>query len=261
MLGPHPKSIKSGKETLRLHECAVEFHYDNSLLDEIIKIYKDIIFSKGYASRCSDANKQYTNEYLKNGRKKVDVKIKFDKDTQDMIFKNFDSKYEAYKLQVSANGNVELSADFYPGIIRALDTFAQLVERNEQVAGEYHVRYAPVLVKDEPKYPYRGQMLDTSKEYFFPETIKQLLDAMMISRQNVFHWHFMDSDSFPVRLDGYEDITDYTAFSKREVYTAEMVADLVRYAKVRGITVIPELSGPAHVNAIGNYPKLRKAIS
>lgn len=122
------------------------------------------------------------------------------------------------------------------------------------------VRYVPLKITDSPHFPYRGLMLDTSREYFFPDTLKQLLDGMLLSRLNVFHWHFLDSDSIPMYSESYPDMTNYTAFSPKEIYTPAIVTDIVNYAKVRGIKVVPELEGPGHFNALGNYPPFKDQV-
>mmetsp|Transcript_35565 Transcript_35565/g.35205 ORF Transcript_35565/g.35205 Transcript_35565/m.35205 type:complete len:488 (-) Transcript_35565:3-1466(-) len=221
------------------------------MLDEIIGVYKDISFGKGYSERCTEAN----------GGKDIQVEIKLDSKDKTYLPKGFESQHEAYSLHVDGKGNTKIEAKHYPGVIRGLDSFSQLMTRTKENESEYMMEYLPIEIKDEPSYPYRGVMLDTSREYFFPETIKQILDSMLISRLNVFHWHLMDDDSFPLYLESYPDMTNYTAFSPEEIYTPKMIKDIVKYAKVRGIKVIPGINGPGHVNILGNYPKLSSIIS
>ena len=70
----------------------------------------------------------------------------------------------------------------------------------------------------------------------------------------------MDSDSMPMHLESYSDMVNYTAFRPLQIYTPEMLKDIVKYAKVRGIKVIPELEAPAKVNFLGHYPPLKSLI-
>ena len=177
-----------------------------------------------------------------------------------MLPEGFNTKYEKYSLEVNTEGRVEISASYYAGIIRGLDSFSQLTKKTEVVEGEYVIEFAPIKIEDEPSCPYRGAMLDTSREYFFPETLKQMLDGMLISRVNVFHWHIMDSDSFPMYLKSYPDLTKYTVFSSREVYTEEIIQDIVKYAEIRGIKVIPEINGPGNANIFGSYPPFKDIL-
>ena len=198
--------------------------------------------------------------YLEKG-KIIHVQIDFDGKEDDLLPKGTDTKYEAYKLEIKKDGKVHIEANYYPGVIRALDTFSQLFKKDEKEEGMYILEYAPIKIDDEPSYAYRGVMLDTSREYFYVDTLKQMLDGMMISRLNIFHWHFMDADSFPLYMKSYPNLTDHTAFSPEEIYTQEMIKDIVAYARIRGIKVIPEMGGPGNLNSLSFYPKFKEFMS
>jgi len=61
---------------------------------------------------------------------------------------------------------VELSANYYPGYVRGLDTLFQLLETYDLADGTedtYMVRFLPIKITDEPGFPYRGVMIDTSR--------------------------------------------------------------------------------------------------
>ena len=199
-------------------------------------------------------------KYLEKGRKMIEVTISLTGNNVAMDPTGFKTSYEEYKLSVESNGKVKIEASYYPGIVRGLDSFSQLIEKNEETKTDFRIKYAPINISDKPNFAYRGIMLDTSREYYYPEAIKQMLDGMMIARLNVFHWHFVDSDSMPMQLKSYPDMTNYTAFRKTEIYTPEMVDEIVSYARVRGIKVIPEIEGPANVNSIGHYPDLNDIV-
>jgi len=87
-----------------------------------------------------------------------------------------------------------------------------------------------------------------------------MIDSMMLGKINVFHWHIVDDDSWPLFVESYPTLTDETAFSKYEVYTPEIVADIVHFAAVRGVRVVPEIEGPAHLNSLGFYKPFEKLI-
>lgn len=237
VIGPAPHHISSGNTELRFHECAVEFSHSSRFLLNIIEIYQDVIFGKDYRERCGQSDPNNVGLYLANHKKILKVNVTLYGE-EDMSFSGFDVKYERYELNVDTEGKVNIMAKYYQGIIRGLDTFSQLIERNEESDQEYRLKYTPIEINDAPSYAYRGVMLDTSREYFFPDSIKQMLDGMMLGRVNVFHWHFIDTDSIPMYSETYPDLTDYTAFSSREIYTPEMVKDIVKYAKVRGMKIL-----------------------
>lgn len=68
-----------------------------------------------------------------------------------------------------------------------------------------------------------------------------------MTKLNVFHWHITDSHSFPVVIKSHPYLHEYGAYQPDKIYTAEMVKDVVAYAYVRGVHVIPEFDAPAHV--------------
>lgn len=122
------------------------------------------------------------------------------------------------------------------------------------------MRFLPIHIIDEPAFPYRGIMIDTARQFFSMTSLKKIIDSMALGKINVFHWHVVDDDSWPLEIKSYPDFTDYAAFSKREVYTHKDVHDLVEYAATRGVRVVPEIEGPAHLNSIGYKPGWEKLI-
>lgn len=69
---------------------------------------------------------------------------------------------------------------------------------------------------------------------------------MAHSKLNRFHWHISDSQSFPYVSKAYPQLAQYGAYSSKEIYTADDIRDVVDFARVRGIQVIPEIDAPAH---------------
>ena len=79
---------------------------------------------------------------------------------------------------------------------------------------------------------------------------------MMYNKLNVFHWHITDSDSFPLELQSYPEITQFGAFSAEEVYSIADVAEIVNYAMIRGVRIIPEVDSPGHSHSWSLSPNL-----
>lgn len=65
-----------------------------------------------------------------------------------------------------------------------------------------------------------------------------------------FHWHVVDSQSFPLVVPGFQEISDKGAYSAEEKYSPEDVADIVAYAAARGIDVVAEIDTPGHTAII-----------
>jgi hexosaminidase len=155
---------------------------------------------------------------------------------------------EGYKLKIKQNGDkidVVIESENYYGSRNGLETLSQLIVfddiRNQLLIA------ADVELEDTPAYKHRGVVLDTSRSYFSIESIKRTIDALALVKMNTFHWHITDSQSFPIILKSLPELAKYGAYSPRQVYTEQQVKDLVHYAKVRGVRVIPEFDAPAHV--------------
>ncbi|KAF9649786.1 N-acetylhexosaminidase [Thelephora ganbajun] len=161
---------------------------------------------------------------------------------------------EAYVLNIPSDGSpATLSANSTLGLFRGLTTFSQVWYTHD--SSIYTVE-APISISDSPAFPYRGFMLDTARNYFSVDVIKRQLDAMSWVKQNTFHWHIVDSQSFPLVVPGYEAISSKGAYSSEEIYTPSQIADIVRYANERGIDVIAEIDTPGHTSAISkSFPE------
>ena len=74
---------------------------------------------------------------------------------------------------------------------------------------------------------------------------------------NQFHWHIVDSQSFPLQIPGFEELSASGAYDSSSVYSPSDVSDIISYAAARGIDVMLEIDTPGHTSAIGNsHPEL-----
>ncbi|KAL5011730.1 hypothetical protein ScPMuIL_010281 [Solemya velum] len=149
---------------------------------------------------------------------------------------------ESYSLEVGAAG-ASLTANSVWGAIRGLETFSQLVyiEGNEYKINE-------TIIRDKPRFQYRGVMLDTARHFISKSLLFKNLDAMSYNKLNVFHWHIVDDQSFPYQSVKFPQLSDKGAYSPRHTYTQRDVRDIIEYARLRGIRVIPKLLTPCWVD-------------
>ncbi|XP_014613786.1 PREDICTED: chitooligosaccharidolytic beta-N-acetylglucosaminidase [Polistes canadensis] len=156
---------------------------------------------------------------------------------------------ESYKLQIyqidDKSMDVTITAKTYFGARNALETLSQLIVFDDLSDKIQIIRSAHI--EDKPAYPYRGILLDTSRNFISVEAIKNTIEAMSMSKMNTFHWHITDSHSFPYEIKTYPLFTKYGAYSKEKVYTKENIKDIMRFALLRGVRVLPEFDAPAHV--------------
>ncbi|KAG6900337.1 hypothetical protein C0993_012294 [Termitomyces sp. T159_Od127] len=161
---------------------------------------------------------------------------------------DLESRVEGYTLTIPADGSdASLTANSTLGLFRGLTTFGQLWYYLE---GTTYTLQAPFDIVDSPAFPYRGLMLDTARNYFPVDDIKRTLDAMSWVKINTFHWHVVDSQSFPLVVPGYTELSEKGAYSPAQVYTPADVKEIVAYAAARGIDVMPEIDTPGHTSII-----------
>ncbi|KAM3399994.1 hypothetical protein ACQJBY_005087 [Aegilops geniculata] len=161
---------------------------------------------------------------------------------------------ESYTIYIAAAGGANsivggatIEANTIYGAIRGLETFSQLCVFNYDTKN-VEVRYAPWHIQDEPRFAFRGLMLDTSRHYLPVDVIKQVIDSMSFSKLNVLHWHIIDEQSFPLEIPSYPNLWK-GSYSKSERYTVEDARYIVSYAKKRGIHVMAEIDVPGHAES------------
>ncbi|PZX93006.1 beta-N-acetylhexosaminidase [Flavobacterium aquariorum] len=178
-------------------------------------------------------------------------------------------KSEGYSLKsddkgVLINGNSPIDT-FY-----GMQTLIQLlpVEKSNSLT------IASVDVKDEPRFVYRGAMLDVGRHFFPVAFVKKYIDYLALHKMNYFHWHLTEDQGWRIEIKKYPKLTEIGSKRNGSIighypgtgsdntpeggfYTQEEIKDIVKYASDRFITVIPEIEMPGHSSAaIAAYPQL-----
>lgn len=148
---------------------------------------------------------------------------------------------EGYTLEIKGSTAV-LRAKTAQGLVWAHATLAQLKDK------EGLVRIAKI--KDYPAFPIRGFMHDTGRNFRPVEILKQELDLFSAYKLNVFHWHLTDNPAWRIESKCYPQLNDAkycpAARNPGKFYTYDEIRDVIKYAKERGIMIIPELDIPGH---------------
>lgn len=162
------------------------------------------------------------------------------------------TEHEKYQLTIRESLQWEIIADYYPGFLRGLETFSQLIQTLP--SGQTYISGAPILIDDEPEFFWRGLLIDTSLHFLEVEEIEHLLDGMMFTKMNVLHWHIIDQDSFPMEIPARPELQQYGSLGRN--YSLKEIDKLIQYAKVRGIRIVPEIDTPAHTLSWALSPAL-----
>lgn len=186
---------------------------------------------------------------------------------------------EAYTLEVSKK-TINVAGGDYNGLLYASETLLQLLP--PQIYGKNQegidLVVQAVSIKDEPRFPWRGLMLDVSRHFFGKEYILKSIDRLAMHKMNVLHLHLIDDQGWRIEIKKYPKLTEVGAWrvdqedkhwdNRRKTkpgeeatyggfYTQEDLKEIVAYAAKKGVEVIPEIEMPAHVtSAIAAYPEL-----
>lgn len=180
----------------------------------------------------------------------------------------------AFRIRVDSGG-ITLTAHRPEAMINAIMTLVQIAYLQKDGSK------IPYLdMEDAPRFGYRGLHLDVSRHFFPVSFIKKYLDLMAIYKLNTFHWHLTDGAGWRLQINKYPELTQKAAWrnfarwkswwnsgrryatmgdpnASGGFYTQEEVRDLVRYAAMRGITIIPEIEMPGHSEEVlAVYPHL-----
>ena len=178
---------------------------------------------------------------------------------------------EGYNLTVSKQG-VNIQASSAAGAFYGLQTLAQLARNGKKL---------PVTtIKDEPRFPYRGLHLDVSRHFFNTDYVKKQIDLVATYKINRLHWHLTDGAGWRLEIPGYPRLTEFAAWRKAAnlqdwgkydhhfcekdeegayggYYTEADVREVLEYARLRHVTVIPEIEMPGHSGEVlAAYPQL-----
>jgi len=157
---------------------------------------------------------------------------------------------ENYFLEIKeGNPIAQLKTNTIWGGLRALETLSQLIFQCSKDK-TYYVN--ETKISDSPRFQHRGLLIDTARHFQPKSILLRNLDAMQWNKMNVFHWHVTDDQAFPYESLKFPNLSTLGAYSPKHIYSQEDVAEIIEYARIRGIRVIPEFDSPGHTRAIGN---------
>ncbi len=171
---------------------------------------------------------------------------------------------EGYFLK-STKDRVIIRAKAMSGLFMGLQTFYQLLpdEIASNTTQSTIVWAIPgVIINDAPHYAYRGAMLDVARHFFPVEDVKRYIDLIASYKINKLHLHLTDDQGWRIEIKSWPKLTEIGSTSavggdQGGFYTQAQYTDIVAYAKLHHITIIPEIDMPGHTNAaLASYPEL-----
>ena len=180
---------------------------------------------------------------------------------------------EEYTLSVS-NESVKIVAGGYGGAFNGVQTLFQLLPSEvytKQMSLPAEVQSCDVA--DKPKYAYRGFMLDVARTFVTKEDVLRYVDYLAYHKINKLHWHLVDNQGWRIEIKKHPDLAKIAGFRGGDsplraslgkwdekyggYYTQEEIKEVVAYAAVRNIEIIPEIDLPGHSEAMLRiYPEM-----
>ncbi|WDF54182.1 glycoside hydrolase family 20 protein [Mucilaginibacter sp. KACC 22063] len=177
---------------------------------------------------------------------------------------------DGYQLSVN-NKRIIIKGHDEAGVFYGLQTVVQLMQPSKKV-----IQVQGCEITDYPRFAYRGMHLDVSRHMFPVSAIKKWIDVLALFKINTFHWHLTDDQGWRIEIKSRPKLQSVSAYRnetlighKKELphqfddkryggyYTQEEAKEIVAYARLRHITVIPEIEMPGHaLAALAAYPGL-----
>lgn len=165
------------------------------------------------------------------------------------IIENRSLPAETYLLNIEKDF-IQIETNDVSGLNHALVTLQQLIWNDSDG------QLPRMTIKDRPRFSYRGIMLDCSRHFWEISELKKTIDQMAFFKLNTLHLHLTDNQGWRLAIDKYPQLAkkgsyyyDYPDLSGK-YYSKSDLKDLVDYASLRGITIIPEVDLPGHCMAL-----------
>ncbi|WP_116107443.1 family 20 glycosylhydrolase [Lewinella sp. IMCC34191] len=170
-----------------------------------------------------------------------------------------DLEGEAYRLEFRGE-EIELAAGTREGMLNAAKTLGQVLHFSGGEDEEVFISSG--TISDEPRFAYRGFMLDVARHFFGVDEVKQVIDRIAPYKINHLHLHLSDDQGWRIEIKSWPKLTEIGGKSEVDgtpggFYTQEEYSEIVAYAQQRGIVIVPEIDMPGHTNAaLSAYPIL-----
>ena len=184
-----------------------------------------------------------------------------------------DRNKDQYTLNIQGN-KISIGGTSNEAIFYGIQSLLQLLPTDKDSINNSQFQIPQLSITDYPRFQYRGMHLDVGRHFFGVDEVKKYLDYMAFHKFNTFHWHLTEDQGWRIEIKKYPLLTSVGGFRNGTIighhpgtgndsihyggfYTQQEIKDVIKYAKDRYITIIPEIEMPGHSSAaIAAYPKL-----
>lgn len=246
-------------------------------IDWIIPSPKSVVRSAGFSKRLENwkifhkgesiLSKSHIVQMVKERFPYVTIEWTNDVDKSNVIIENQTLPQDAYQLHINRKG-ILIQYSSYGGLLYAFQSLYQI----DQISWLENSNWPNVEIRDEPRFGYRGFMLDISRHFFGLEQMKSIIDIMALFKLNQFDLKLTDDEGWRLEIPGLPELTNigaYRGYTKDErdrlipmygsggeglnggngFLSKEDFVQLIQYAASKNINVIPNISFSSHARA------------
>jgi len=186
---------------------------------------------------------------------------------------------EGYELTVTPD-SIVVRAGKSAGLFYSVQTLLQLMPPEvfaATTAPGVDWKIPCIQIEDQPRFKWRGFMLDVARHFFTKDEVKQMVDALALHKLNTLHLHLTDDQGWRIEIKKYPRLTQVGAWRKDAgfgldpkasttygpdgryggYYTQDDIREIVAYARGKHITIVPEIEMPGHASAaLAAFPEL-----
>lgn len=272
-------ALLCGATALALVACSSPEHHSWNEGVNIIPVPAEMTLNEGTftlngqtAIACGVADFAPTTAYLATKVKAstgYDLQLVQEAPAENYIYFAMDTTIthpEGYTLISTAQG-VTISASTPAGAFYGMQSLLQLlpaeIESPKKIKNIEWTLPA-VTIRDQPRFAYRGVMLDPCRHFTGVDFIKKQLDVLAMFKINRFHWHLTEDQLWTIEIKRYPELTEKGSTRTEGdgsqhggFYTQDEIREVVAYAAARYIDVIPEIEMPGHaLAALVSHPEL-----
>ena len=186
-----------------------------------------------------------------------------------LLDKKMSTNGEYYTLRVH-DGKISIHGRTQAALMNGVKTLIAALDHSKG-----H-RLQNCFVIDWPDFGYRGVMLDIARNYVInPANFKRTIDLLSYYKINTIQFHFTDDEAWRLEIPGFPELTQVAARRGATLdekgylaqifdgngnpddktqcgngyFTRAEFIDLLKYARSRGVRIIPEIETPGHARA------------
>lgn len=113
-----------------------------------------------------------------------------------------------------------------------------------------YIPNTPLTIYDNPAFSHRGANIDLARNPISLNSLKNIIHILASVKYNKIHLHLTDSQSWPIEVPNYPNISKMGSYNDKSYYTQDDMTSLIKFSYQNAIELIPEIDIPGHINSL-----------